>query len=61
MNIPHLKKFLSNKMCIRKLAYLPDIFSRLNDLNSSLQGYSINIFSVCNKTNGFKRSNKEKI
>ena len=48
-------------MWISKLAYLADIFSRLNDLNSSLQGYCINIFTVCNKTNGFKKSGEEKV
>ena len=48
-------------MWLSKLAYLMNIFSRLKDLNSSLQGYRINIFSVCNKTNGFKRSGEEKI
>ena len=47
-------------MWISKLAYLTNIFSRLNDLNSSLQGYCINIFSVCNITNGFKEVVKKK-
>ena len=44
-----------------KLAYLADTFSRLNDLNNSLQGYCINVFSVCNRTNGFKRKGEEKV
>ena len=35
---------------IGKLAYLADIFTRLNDRSSSPQGYYINIFTVCNKT-----------
>ena len=49
-------------MWIRKLAYLGDIFSHLNDLNSSPQGYCINIhvFTMCNKTNGFEKSGIEK-
>ena len=41
-------------MWIGKLAYLAYIFSRLNDCSGSLQGYCINIFTVCNKT--FKKS-----
>ena len=34
---------------IGKLAYLADIFSRLNDRSNFPQGYCINIFTVSNK------------
>ena len=47
-------------MWTSKLAYLANIFSRLNDHNSSLQSYCINIFSVYNKTNNFKEMVKKK-
>ena len=48
-------------MWISKFAYLADIFSHLNGLDNSLQGYCINIFTVCSKTNAFKKIGKEKI
>ena len=37
-----LKELRFKKMWIGKLAYLADIFSRLNDRSSSFQGYFIN-------------------
>jgi len=49
-----LKEFLSDEMWTAKLAYIADIFSRLNDLNSSLQGTHTNIFTLHNKTDAFK-------
>ncbi|KAK1901737.1 Zinc finger BED domain containing protein 5 [Dissostichus eleginoides] len=36
---------------LNQLAYLSDIFSRLNDLNLGLQGLSINVFDVQDKIN----------
>ena len=42
-------------MWIGKLAELADVFSRLNGLNSSLQRYYINKFTVCNKTVALKK------
>ena len=42
-------------MWTAKLAYLADIFSRLNDLNCSLQGDHTNIFTLRNKTDAFKK------
>ena len=42
-------------MWTAKLAYLADIFSRLNDLNSSLQGNHSNIFTLHDKTDAFKK------
>ena len=50
-----LKDLLSDKMWTAKPAYLTDIFSRLNDLNCSLQGNHTNIFTLCNKTDAFKK------
>ena len=47
-------------MWISQLAYLVDIFSRFDDLNSSLQGYCTDIFTVCNETNAFKKVVKKK-
>ena len=44
------KELRSKKMWIDKLAFLADIFSRLNDGSSSPQGYCNNIFTVGNKT-----------
>lgn len=38
-----------------KLAYLCDIFSLLNQLNTSLQGRNSNIFSVADKVQAFKK------
>ena len=46
-------------MSISKPAYLADIFSRFNDLIISRQGYGINIFTVCKKTNAFKKMLKK--
>ena len=41
-------------MWTAKLAYIADIFSRLNDLNCSLQRNHTNIFTLRNKTDAFK-------
>lgn len=38
-----------------KLAYMADIFSLLNDLNLSLQGFCTNIFKLRNKVDAFKK------
>ena len=45
-----IKRIRIQKMWIGKLAYLADIFSRLNNLDSSLEDYCIKLFTVCNKT-----------
>ena len=47
-------------MLISKLVYLADIFSRLNDLNYSLQSYCINIFTVGNEVMLSKKVVKKK-
>ena len=54
MNSP-LAQFLLDEMWLCKLAYLADIFGRLNDLNNSLQGPSTSIFVLRSKTDAFKR------
>ena len=57
-----IKIILSDKTWISKVAYLADIFSRLNNLNSSLQGYCINIYFLCaTKLMVSKRSDEEKV
>ena len=50
-----LENLLTDEMWKAKLAYLADIFSRLNDLNISLQGNHTNIFTLHNKTDAFKK------
>lgn len=50
-----LTEFLVDEMWISKLAYLVDIFGRLNELNISLQGFNTNIFTLRNKTDAFKK------
>ncbi|XP_061600964.1 SCAN domain-containing protein 3-like [Cololabis saira] len=52
---PHADHFANTKFTA-KLAYLCDIFSRLNQLNISLQRRSSNIFVVADKVQAFKRS-----
>ena len=50
-----LAEFLLDEMWFCKLAYLADIFGRLNELNTSLQGFCTNIFVLRNKTDAFKQ------
>jgi hypothetical protein len=45
---------LSNKDWLAKLAYLSDIFTKLNELNLSMQGKYANILSMTDKIEGFK-------
>ena len=47
-------------MWISKLKYLADIFSCLYNINISLHGYCINIFTVRNQTNAFKKVVKKR-
>ena len=44
-----LKEFLSDKMWLSKPVYLADIFSRLNDFNSLLQGIASIYFQCATK------------
>lgn len=49
-NFP-LSDIFEDAVWLSQLAYLSDIFSRLNDLNLGLQGLSINVFDVQDKIN----------
>ncbi|XP_034069815.1 zinc finger BED domain-containing protein 5-like [Gymnodraco acuticeps] len=49
-NFPSSDMF-DDTVWLSQLAYLSDIFSRLNDLNLGLQGLSINVFDVQDKIN----------
>ncbi|KAI4815534.1 hypothetical protein KUCAC02_005676 [Chaenocephalus aceratus] len=49
-NVP-LSDMFDDTVWLSQLAYLSDIFSRLNDLNLGLQGLSINVFDVQDKIN----------
>ena len=51
----HLAHYYADTMFTAKLAYLCDIFSLLNQLNTSLQGRNSNIFFVADKVEAFKR------
>ena len=42
-------------MQLCKLAYLADIFSHLNEFNTSVQGFCTNIFVLRNKTDAFEQ------
>ncbi|KAK1897528.1 Zinc finger BED domain containing protein 5 [Dissostichus eleginoides] len=46
-----LSEVFYDTVWLSQLAYLSDIFSRLNDLNLGLQGLSINVFDVQDKIN----------
>jgi hypothetical protein len=50
---PEMGKKLEDSKWILKLAYLSDIFSRLNELNLSLQGRNSNIFTLQARIRGF--------
>jgi hypothetical protein len=45
----YLARCAENHVWLQSLAYLADIFSRINELNLSLQGLDINVFSVQGK------------
>uniref|UniRef100_A0A452GFY1 DUF4371 domain-containing protein n=1 Tax=Gopherus agassizii TaxID=38772 RepID=A0A452GFY1_9SAUR len=42
----HLASCMENNVWLQSLAHLADIFSRINDLNLSLQGLNITVFNV---------------
>lgn len=50
-----LKGRFSEEQWLSKLAYLADIFSKANDLSTSLQGKSISVFDVNDRVKAFKR------
>uniref|UniRef100_A0A8C2VH41 Zinc finger MYM-type containing 6 n=1 Tax=Chinchilla lanigera TaxID=34839 RepID=A0A8C2VH41_CHILA len=53
-----LAKYFHDPEWVAKLAYLADIFSLINELNSSLQGTMTTFFSLYNKIDVFKRKLK---
>jgi len=53
-----LSNFFNDNNWVAKLSYLSDIFSNINDLNLSLQGYNSTIFNVLNKIEAFKQKLK---
>uniref|UniRef100_A0A9J7YY69 DUF4371 domain-containing protein n=1 Tax=Cyprinus carpio carpio TaxID=630221 RepID=A0A9J7YY69_CYPCA len=50
-----LTKYMSDSSWIARLAYLSDIFERLNTLNTSLQGSDCNVFSAFEQVSSFRR------
>jgi hypothetical protein len=46
-----------NELWLSRLAYLPDIFCRLSELNNSLQGFRTTPFSLYDKTKAFRKQN----
>ena len=49
-----MEQWLLDEQWIAQLAYLADIFTLLADLNRSLQGPSLTIFSLRTKIDGFR-------
>jgi len=53
---------LGDRLCderwLMKLAYLADIFKKLNDLSLSLQGKAITVFEASDKVQAFKKKIK---
>uniref|UniRef100_A0A8C2KQG9 DUF4371 domain-containing protein n=1 Tax=Cyprinus carpio TaxID=7962 RepID=A0A8C2KQG9_CYPCA len=52
-DIPH-KEQINDNSWWAKIAYLTDIFSHLNELNTKMQGKNENILTATDKLNGFK-------
>jgi hypothetical protein len=50
---PTLAGLFHNEKWLCKLSYLTVIFEKLNELNTSLQGETANIFLLHNKINAF--------
>lgn len=50
-----MKNMSNNEEWLSRLAYLADIFDKLNTLNIGLQGIHMTIFTVFDKINSFKR------
>ena len=53
---------LGDRLCderwLTKLAYLSDIFKKLNDLSLSLQGKAVTVFKASDKVQAFKKKIK---
>jgi hypothetical protein len=50
-----LSNRFTDEMWLSRLAYLADIFCRLNELNKSLQGFRSTPFSAHDKTKAFRK------
>ena len=50
--------FMSNPSWLMRLAYLADIFTRLNEVNLYLQGRNVTVFNVKNKISSLLRKLK---
>jgi hypothetical protein len=50
-----LTKFFEDEEWLCRLAYLTDIFQKLNELNLALQGFGNHIFSMQDKITAFYR------
>jgi hypothetical protein len=50
-----MKNLFNNEEWLSRLAYLADIFDKLNTLNMGLQGINMTIFTTYDKINSFKR------
>lgn len=48
-DVPEFCELLTNEKWLAKLSYLSDIFSHLNQINSSMQGPNENILTSCSK------------
>jgi hypothetical protein len=48
-NVPKFCELLTNEKWLEKLSYLSDIFSYLNQINSSMQRPNENISTSCSK------------
>jgi hypothetical protein len=51
----NLSNRFTDEMWLSRLAYLADIFCRLNELNKSLHGFRTTPFSVHDKTKAFRK------
>ena len=51
----HLATLFENSAWLAQLAYLADIFGKLNELNLSLQGINTNILNLYDKVGGFQK------
>jgi hypothetical protein len=52
---PNITQILHDIIFLQRLAYLSDIFSKLNELNISMQGRTVHIFSARDKINSMKK------
>jgi hypothetical protein len=56
-----IQKKIKDTVWCAELAYLADIFNKLNSLNSSMQGREENVISASDKMNSFSKKNKNSV